>query len=215
LTPKLPLTATKKYTAYFPPGFPGRIRNQNNNTTMSRIIALDPITATGKTAELFTAVKSKLGVVPNLMRTFGHSPAALEAYLGFKATLGTGVLPAKVREQIALTVAEINSCDYCLAAHSLVGKGTGLTGEAIAAARRSEADDPKTDALLKFAACVVEWRGLVTDDALAAVRKAGVSDAEIIETVAHVALNILTNYTNHVAQPVVDFPKAAPLSADV
>ena len=182
---------------------------------MSRIIALDPVSATGKTAELFTAVKSKLGVVPNLMRTFGHSPAALEAYLGFKATLGTGVLPAKVREQIALTVAEINSCDYCLAAHSLVGKSTGLTGEAIAAARRTEADDLKIDALLKFAAAVVEWRGLVSDDALAAVRKAGVSDAEIIETVAHVALNILTNYTNHVAQPFVDFPKAAPLSAAI
>ena len=182
---------------------------------MSRIIAIDPITATGKTAELFTAMKSKLGVVPNLMRTFGHSPAAFEAYLGFKATLGTGILPAKVREQIALTVAEINLCDYCLAAHSLVGKGTGLTGEAIAAARRAEADDQKIDALLKFAAVVVEWRGLVSDDALVAVRAAGVSDAEIIETVAHVALNILTNYTNHVAQPVVDFPKAAPLAAAV
>ena len=182
---------------------------------MSRIVSLDPITATGKTAELFTAVKSKLGVVPNLMRTFGHSPAALEAFLGFKGALGTGILPAKVREQIALTVAEINSCDYCLAAHSLVGKGTGLTGEAIAAARRAEADDQKIDALLKFAAVVVESRGLVSDDALAAVRAAGVSHAEIIETVAHVALNILTNYTNHVAQPVVDFPKAAPLLAVV
>lgn len=182
---------------------------------MSRIIALDPITATGKTAELFTAVKSKLGVVPNLMRTFGHSPAALDAFLGFKAALGTGILPPKVREQIALTVAEINSCDYCLAAHSLVGKGTGLSGEAIAAARRAEADDQKIDALLKFAALVVDSRGLVSDEALAAVRQAAVSDAEIIETVAHVALNILTNYTNHVAQPVVDFPKAAPLPAAV
>ncbi len=182
---------------------------------MSRIIALDPLTATGKTAELFTSVKSKLGVVPNLMRTFGHSPAALEAYLGFKATLGSGVLSAKVREQIALTVAEINSCDYCLAAHSLMGKGAGLTGDAIFAARRAEAADQKIDALLKFTAVVVESRGLVSDDALAAVRDAGASDAEIIETVAHVALNILTNYTNHVAQPAVDFPKAATLPAVV
>ncbi|MEI7552015.1 MAG: carboxymuconolactone decarboxylase family protein [Verrucomicrobiota bacterium] len=182
---------------------------------MSRIIALDPVTATGKTAELFTAVKSKLGLVPNLMRTFGHSPAALEAYLGFKATLGTGVLPAKVREQIALTVAEINSCDYCLAAHSIVGKGTGLTSDGIAAARRAEATDQKIDGLLKFAAVVVESRGRVSDDALAAVREAGISDAEIIETVAHVALNILTNYTNHVTQPVIDFPRAAPMPASV
>jgi len=178
---------------------------------MSRITAIDPATATGKTAELFTAVKSKLGMVPNLMRTFGQSPSALEAYLGFSGALATGVLPAKVREQVALAVAETNACDYCLAAHSLIGKGAGLTPDAIIAARRVEAADPKTDALLKFAAAVVETRGLVSDGALAQVRTAGASDAEIIETVAHVALNILTNYTNHVAQTVVDFPKAAAL----
>lgn len=178
---------------------------------MSRITAIDPASATGQTAELFTAVKSKLGVVPNLMRTLGHSPAALEAYLGFSATLGTGVLPAKVREQLALTVAEANTCDYCLAAHSLLGKGAGLSADAILAARRANAADVKIDALLKFAAAVVESRGLVADEAIAAVREAGASDAEIVEVVAHVALNILTNYTNHVAQTLVDFPKAAPL----
>ena len=178
---------------------------------MSRIIALDPITATGKTAELFTAVKSKLGMVPNLMRTFGQSPATLEAYLGFSGTLATGVLSAKTRERIALAVAETNACDYCLAAHSLIGKGAGLAPDAILAARRIAATEPKTDALLKFAAAVVETRGLVSDGALAAVRTAGATDAEIIETVAHVALNILTNYTNLVAQTVVDFPKAAAL----
>ncbi len=178
---------------------------------MSRITAIDPATATGKTAELFTAVKSKLGMVPNLMRTLGQSPAALEAYLGFSGTLATGVLSAKTREQIALAVAETNACDYCLAAHSLIGKGTGLPPDAILAARRIAATEPKTDALLKFAAAVVETRGLVSDGALAAVRTAGATDAEIIETVAHVALNILTNYTNHVAQTVVDFPKAPAL----
>jgi len=178
---------------------------------MSRITALDPASTTGKSAGLFTAVQSKLGMVPNLMRTFGHSPAALEAYLGFSATLGTGVLPAKVREQIALAVAETNSCDYCLAAHSLMGKGAGLTPAAILAARHIEAADPKVGALLKFAANVVEARGLVADEALAAVRAAGATEAEIIETVAHVALNILTNYTNHIAQTDVDFPKVAAL----
>jgi uncharacterized peroxidase-related enzyme len=190
-------------------------RNQKTKNIMSRIIAIDPSAATGKTAELFTAVKSKLGVVPNLMRTFGQSPATLEAYLGFSGTLATGVLSAKVREQIALAVAETNACDYCLAAHSLIGKGAGLTPEAILAARRVTATDPKTDALLKFATTVVETRGLVSDDALTAVRVAGASEAEIIETVAHVALNILTNYTNHVAQTDVDFPKAAALPVAV
>ncbi len=180
---------------------------------MSRIPALDPATATGKANELFTAVKSKLGLVPNLMRTLGQSPAALNAYLGFSATLAAGVLPAKVREQIALAVAQANACDYCLAAHSLLGKGAGLAPDAILAARRATATDAKIDALLKFAAAVVATRGLVSDEALAAVRAAGASDAEIVETVAHVALNLLTNYTNHVAQTAVDFPPAAALPA--
>ena len=140
---------------------------------MSRLIALDPVHATGKTAELFAAVKAKLGVVPNLMRTLGQSPAALGAYLGFSGTLATGVLPAKVREQLALAVAETNACDYCLSAHSLLGKGAGLSAEAILDARRGQAADPKVDALLKFAAAVVESRGQVSDEALAAVRSSG------------------------------------------
>jgi len=182
---------------------------------MSRIPALDPVQATGKNAQLFPAVKAKIGMVPNLMRTLGQSPAALEAYLGFSGTLATGVLPAKLREQLALVVAETNACDYCLSAHSLMGKGAGLTADTIVEARRGQAADPKTDAILKFAAAVVEARGQVSDERLAAVRAAGASDAEIIEVVAHVALNILTNYTNNVARTVVDFPKVAPLPVAV
>lgn len=182
---------------------------------MSRITAIDPAQAAGKTAELFTAVKSKLGVVPNLMRTLGQSPAALEAYLAFSGTLAKGVLPAKVREQLALAIGEANACDYCLSAHSLLGKGAGLSPEAIVDARLARAEDPKVDALLTFAATVVNARGVVADEALAAVRSAGASDAEIIEVIAHVALNTLTNYTNHIAQTVVDFPKAPALPASV
>ncbi|MBI3886455.1 MAG: carboxymuconolactone decarboxylase family protein [Opitutae bacterium] len=182
---------------------------------MSRIPALDPLHATGPTAQLFTAVKSKLGMVPNLMRTFGHSPAVLQGYLGFSGALATGTLGGKVGEQIALAVSETNTCDYCLATHSLLGQGAGLSPAAITDARLAGASDPKTDALLKFAAVVVESRGLVSDAALVAVRAAGATDAEIVETVAHVALTILTNYTNHVAQTVVDFPRAAALPVAV
>lgn len=180
---------------------------------MSRIPAIDPSAATGRTSELFTAVKSKLGAVPNLMRTLGHSPAALDAFLGFKAALGGGVLPSKVREQIALAVAELNGCEYCLAAHSLAAKASGLSPDSILAARRAEAADHKVDSLLKFATAVVRDRGNTSDDAIMLARDAGATDAEIIETVAHVALNILSNYTNHVAQPSLDFPKAAALPA--
>lgn len=182
---------------------------------MSRITALDPAQATGKTAELFAAAKAKLGFVPNLMRTLGHSPVALEAYLVLGKTLGAGALPIRVREQLAIAIAETNACDYCLSAHSLFGKGAGLSDEAILDARRLQAADPKIDALLKFAATVVETRGRVDDAALAAVRTAGVSDAEIVETIAHIAVQTLTNYTNHVAQTVVDFPKATALPAAV
>ncbi len=179
---------------------------------MSRIPALDPVQAAGKNVALFSAVKSKLGVVPNLMRTLGQSPAALEAYLNFSGALSQGTLSAKVREQIALAVAETNGCDYCLAAHSLIGKGAGLSPDAIQAARRGEADDDRTRALLRFVNAVVASRGAVDDAVLADVRAAGASDAEIVEAVAHVALNILTNYTNLVAGTSVDFPNAAPLA---
>lgn len=178
---------------------------------MTRIPAIDPTSATGKTAELFTAVKGKLGMVPNLMRTFGQSPAVLEAYLAFSNALAGGVLPARVREQIALTIAEANESDYCLAAHSMIGKGEGLSPESIANARRAQASDPKIDALLKFARTVVSSRGHVDDSEIDALRSAGVSDAEIIEVIANVSLSNFTNYTNHIAGTEIDFPNATPM----
>ncbi len=184
-----------------------------NNHNAPRIPAIDPAAATGASLPLFTAVKSKLGAVPNLMRTFAQSPAVLEAYLGFSATLTKGVLPAPVREQLALAIGEANGCEYCLSAHTLLGKGAGLTPDAILAARNGAAADPKAAALLRFANEVVTSRGRVSDDQLAAARAAGVTDAELVEVVAHVAVNTLTNYMNNVAQTVVDFPRAKPLEA--
>jgi uncharacterized peroxidase-related enzyme len=179
----------------------------------SRIPPVDPINATGSVAALFTAVKSKLGVVPNLMRTFAQSPAVFEGYLGFTGALAKGVLPARVREQLALAVGEANGCDYCLSAHTLLGKNAGLAPEAIESARRGEAADPKVNALLQFSRRVLETRGKVDDADLAAARAAGANDAELIEVVAHVAANILTNYTNNVARTAIDFPRAQPLPA--
>jgi len=181
----------------------------------NRIPTIDPANATGSVAGLFHAVKAKLGVVPNLMRTFAQSPAALEAYLGFSGTLAKGVLPAAVREQLALVISEANSCDYCLSAHTLLGKGAGLNPDAILAARHGEAADLKVTALLQFAQAVVATRGKVADEALAAVRAAGASDAEIVEVVGHVAVNVLTNYLNNVARTEIDFPRAQPLEAAV
>lgn len=179
---------------------------------MTRLPALDPAVATGKSKTLLDAVQKKLGRTPNLMRTLANAPAALEAYLNLSGNLATGTLDAKVREQIALTVAEANLCDYCLAAHTAIGGMVGLSADEITKARAATGSQPKTAALLKLARSIVVNRGNVTDQELAAARAQGVNDGEIVEVVANVALNILTNYVNHVARTVVDFPAVAPAS---
>lgn len=174
---------------------------------MNRIQQIDPATATGKAKQLLDAVQSKLGIVPNLMRVLANAPAALDGYLNFSGALAGGVLSAKVREQIAVAVAQSNSCDYCLSAHTFLGGKAGLTEKEIADARHAVSATVKDDAILKLALTIVVQHGQVSDDALKQARASGVRDAEIVETVAHVGLNIFTNYFNHVAQTVVDFPE--------
>lgn len=178
-----------------------------------RISPLDPAQATGPLAAKFAAVKAKLGLVPNLVRTFAQAPAVLDGYLGLSGALAQGTLSGQVREQLALTLGEANGCDYCLSAHTLGAKAAGLSPADIEAARRGTAADPKTDAILRFASAVLDQRGAVSDEAVTAVRAAGATDAEILEVVAHVALNVLTNFTNNVAQTTIDFPRAKPLAA--
>ena len=174
---------------------------------MQRIAAIDPSQANGKGKQLLDAVHAKLGITPNLMKTLATSPAALEAYLNFSSALSTGVLDAKFREQIALVVAQTNSCEYCLSAHSAIGKMVGLKPEEIESSRESRSADAKRDAGLKFAQTIVVQRGEVSDSAIENVRRAGYSDGEITEIVSNVPLNIFTNYFNHVAQTEVDFPR--------
>ncbi|MEP7341622.1 MAG: carboxymuconolactone decarboxylase family protein [Acidobacteriota bacterium] len=176
---------------------------------MPRLNAIDPKEATGKVKELLDGVKSKIGMVPNLMRTFANSSAALEGYLSFSGALGGGLLNAKLREQIALTVADANSCEYCLSAHTAIGKMVGLNETELVASRHAGSSDAKTDAALKFAHQIVVKRGEVLDSEVQTVRAAGYNDGEITEIIANVALNIFTNYFNHVAQTVVDFPKVS------
>jgi uncharacterized peroxidase-related enzyme len=177
-----------------------------------RITAIPLETATGRAKDLLDAVKHQLGLVPNMTRAMAYSPAALDGYLQLSGALAKGALPAKVREQIALAVAEANGCDYCLAAHSAVGKAVGLTGEQLRDARRADPVDPRTAAVVRFARRLVDTRGRVTDAELAAVRAAGWDDGTIAEVVANVALNIFTNYFNEVAEADLDFPKAPELS---
>jgi uncharacterized peroxidase-related enzyme len=181
---------------------------------MTRITAPTQDSAPAASQPLLAAVKKQLGVVPNMFRTIALSPAALEGYLGLNGALSKGSLDAPTRERIALTVAEINGCGYCLAAHSYLGKNIAkLSDSEIDANRRGRSNDTKADAAVRFAASIVTARGHVSDADLSAVRAAGFSDADIVEIVLHVALNTLTNYVNEVAKTDVDFPVVAALKA--
>jgi uncharacterized peroxidase-related enzyme len=156
---------------------------------------------------LLQAVKKQLGVVPNLFRLVGNSPAALEGYLGLNGALAKGALEAPTRERIALAIAEINGCSYCLSAHSYLGKNLAkLSDTEIAANRDGHSADPKADAAVAFAVAVTNARGHVSDADIKAVKNAGYNDAQVIEIVLHVALNTLTNYVNEVAKTEIDFP---------
>jgi uncharacterized peroxidase-related enzyme len=178
---------------------------------MSRVTQIAPETASGKAKDLLDAVNAKLGIVPNMTRAMANSPAVLDGYLQLSGALGKGKLSAKVREEIALAVGQANHCDYCLAAHSAIGKMVGLTADQIRDSRLGTAVDPKSDALIRFARKLVDSRGLVADQDIAAVREAGFDDGAIAEVVANVALSVFTNYFNTVAETDIDFPKAEEL----
>lgn len=156
---------------------------------------------------LLEAVAKQLGSAPNLFRAVALSPQALEGYLGLSGALAKGKLPAATRERIALAVAEINGCDYCLSAHTYLGKNLAKLDDAEITANRSGAsNDPKADAAVRFAAKVARERGRVSEADFAAVRIAGYTDAQIIEIVQHVALNVWTNYFNNAFATEIDFP---------
>jgi uncharacterized peroxidase-related enzyme len=178
---------------------------------MSRIATPASIEASPAGSQpLLQAVHKQLGSVPNLFRVVGNSPAALEGYLGLNGSLAKGKLDAKTRERIALAVAGINDCGYCLAAHTYLGKNLAKLDDAeIAANRSGTSNDAKADAAVRFAAKVVLARGHVSTSDLDAVRAGGYGDAEIVEIVLHVALNTLTNYVNEVAGTEIDFPVVA------
>ena len=182
---------------------------------MSRIaIPADIASAPAAAQPLLQAVNQQLGSVPNLFRLVAISPAALEGYLGMSGALGKGSLPAPTRERIALAVAEINGCSYCLSAHTYLGKHLAKLDDAELAANRSgTSNDPKAAAAVRFAAKVAHARGHVGDEDVQAVRMAGYSDEQIVEIVQHVALNTWTNYINEVARTEVDFPVVAPRKA--
>jgi len=180
---------------------------------MARIEPLDPQSATGESRDLLDGIAQKNGKAVNIQRVIAHSPAALQAYLGINGALAQGSLGPALRERIALVVAQENECGYCLAAHTFLGGKAGLSAEEIDAARRGEAGEAKERAVVEFAQTLVRQRAHVGDADVQRLRDAGLSEGEIMETVAHVVLNIFTNYVNHVADTPVDFPAAPELAA--
>jgi uncharacterized peroxidase-related enzyme len=174
---------------------------------MSRLPQVDPATASGKTAELFDAVEKTFGVNPNMTKVMANSPALLEGFLGLFGALSKGVLTAPVRERLALTTAEANSCDYCLSAHTYIGANIAhVDGGELERARLGKSDDPHTEALLQLSGEILAARGAVSDDVLRDARAAGVTDAEIGEVIGHLAMNVLTNYLNVLGQVEIDWP---------
>jgi uncharacterized peroxidase-related enzyme len=180
---------------------------------VARLQPVNHSESTGATREMLDGIKTKLGMVPNLMRTFAHSPATLQFFLSGSQALAGGVLSPKVREQIDLRVSQINGCDYCLAAHTMLAKSLKLYEGQILDARRGKSEDPKTNAILALAGTLVEERGHLSNEDFARARLAGLSDAEISETIAAVALKTFTNYFAVASQVELDFPKVEALNA--
>ncbi|MEV0176104.1 carboxymuconolactone decarboxylase family protein [Streptomyces sp. NPDC050803] len=174
---------------------------------MSRLPLIQPETATGAAADLLAGVQKALGVTPNMTKAMANSPAVLKAYLDFSGALSGGALSAAVRERIALLVAQENGCDYCLSAHTYIATNiAGLDADEADRARTGHASEPKAEAALAFATAVVRAKGGVEDSDLKTAREAGLSDGDIAEVVAHVALNVFTNYLNKTADTDIDWP---------
>lgn len=175
---------------------------------MSRLKKVPVEVAEGKTAELYTAIKSSLGGVPNLFQTLGNNPRALEIFLGIGGGLKGGLLSAAEQGSIALTVAQSNGCDYCLAAHTVIGGMLKLSPEEMAANRKGTSTNKKTQSLIELTRQIVGEKGRVSDEAISSFRSAGYSDAHVSEVLLVVVQNIFTNYFNNLNKTEIDFPAA-------
>jgi uncharacterized peroxidase-related enzyme len=177
---------------------------------MSRLYTHAVAEATEPAATLFANIRKAAGMVPNAYLTMGsNSPATLESVLHLDAVLRRSSLSAKEIEIVKLVVSEIAACDYCLAAHTLMGKKTGLSRSAILALRHGEpSDDKRNDALASFVRTLATTRGTLPEDRLAAIRSAGFSDAQIVDITLAMAAIHITNLFNRINDTTLDFPAA-------
>lgn len=158
---------------------------------------------------LLAQVQQAFGATPNMFKAVANSPAALQSMWAAFGALGQGTLGAKLGEQIAVAIANRNRCEYCLAAHTVLGQNAGASAAEMASAQVGQSSDPKTAAALSFALKVVEQRAQVSDADVANLHEVGFKDEQVVEILAHVALNLYTNYINVALDIPVDFPKVA------
>ncbi|WIX76576.1 carboxymuconolactone decarboxylase family protein [Amycolatopsis carbonis] len=178
---------------------------------MPTLPQIEPEHATGQAAVLLAETKKNMGAIPNMAKTMASSPALLKGFLGLSGALAGGVLPAAVRERLALATAEYNQCTYCLSAHTMLGKKVAkLDADEIERARHADSADEHVAALLTLSDTIARGRGTMDETALKTAREAGVTNAEIGEVIGNLALNILTNYFNIVADTDIEFPVVRP-----
>jgi len=176
---------------------------------MSRIDIVSDETANTEQRTLLEAIQQQLGMVPNFLRVFAHSPEALRAFLGLHHIANNGSLDAATRERIALALAQKNECEYCLSAHSAIGRKAGLSNSEISANRAGSSQDSKAAVAVKFARALAEHHGEVTDAELSEMRESGFSEADIVEVITHVGMNVLTNILGKASRIEIDFPKVS------
>ncbi len=174
---------------------------------MARVQVVNPQTATGETRALLDAVQSQLGITPNFIRVLANSPKALEGFLGLYGALGAAQVDKPTQERIALAIAEGNGCQYCVSAHTAIGRHAGLSNEEMALNRRGSSSDAKAAAIVAFAKALNENLGEITTAEFDAARNAGLTDGEIVEVISVVALNIFTNILGKATRVEIDFPK--------
>lgn len=158
---------------------------------------------------LLVQVHEAFGATPNMFKTVANSPVALQSMWAAFGALGQGTLGPKLGEQIAVAIANRNRCHYCLAAHTVLGQKAGASSAEMTSAQVGQSNDPRTAAALAFALTIVEQRAQITDADVVRLREAGFDDGQIVELLAHVALNLFTNYINVALDIPVDFPKIA------
>jgi uncharacterized peroxidase-related enzyme len=178
---------------------------------MSRVNSISPDKANSEVKEIYREIEKKLGKIPNIFLNMGNSPAVLKGYAQLEQAANETHLDPKTREQIALVVGESNRCHYCLSAHSVIAKGKGLDEQEIMQARQGKSKDPKSQAILNFTKAVVDNKGKVSNQDVASLKATGISDAELIDIILVIILNMFTNYFNNVTDPKIDFPLAPEL----